>query len=56
MSDGTVHGGINLHGSTASAFDGRHDELAALDDGWAGGAVTNAGPGGRHPAGDPAAL
>ena len=42
MSDGTVYGGINLYGSTPSAFDGRHDELAALYGGWAGGAVTNA--------------
>jgi hypothetical protein len=42
MSGGTVYGGINLYGSTPSAFHGRHDELAALYGGRAGGAVTKA--------------
>ncbi len=42
MSGDRVYGGLNLYGSTPSAFDGHHDELAALYGGWAGGAVTNA--------------
>jgi hypothetical protein len=39
--DGVV-AGVNLYASTADAFDGRHEELAALCGGWVGGAVTNA--------------
>lgn len=42
MSSEGVYGGLNLYGSTPSAFDGHHEELAALYGGWAGGAVTNA--------------
>jgi GAF domain-containing protein len=42
MASDQVYGGLNLYGSTPSAFDGHHDELAALYGGWAGGAVTNA--------------
>lgn len=42
MSSDQVYGGLNLYGSTPSAFDGHHEELAALYGGWAGGAVTNA--------------
>ena len=42
MNDGNVYGGLNLYGRTPSAFDGHHEELAALYGGWAGGAVTNA--------------
>jgi GAF domain-containing protein len=42
MDAGHVYGGLNLYGSTPSAFDGHHEELAALYGGWAGGAVTNA--------------
>ena len=33
---------LNLYGGTPQAFDGHHEELAALYGGWAGGAVTNA--------------
>ena len=42
MSKGTVYGEVDLYGCTPSAFDGHHEELAALYGGWAGGAVTNA--------------
>jgi hypothetical protein len=42
MSKGTVYGEVDLYGRTPSAFDGHHEELAALYGGWAGGAVTNA--------------
>jgi len=42
MTSDQVYGGLNLYGSTPSAFDGHHEELAALYGGWAGGAVTNA--------------
>jgi hypothetical protein len=38
----TVYGGINLYGSTETAFDGLHETLAAICGGWAEGAVTNA--------------
>jgi GAF domain-containing protein len=37
-----VYGELSLYGSTPSAFDGHHEELAALYGGWAGGAVANA--------------
>lgn len=39
---GTVVGGVNFYGGTASAFDGLHDQLALECGGWAQGAVTNA--------------
>ncbi len=42
MTSDRVYGGLNLYGSTPGAFDGHHEELAALYGGWAGGAVTNA--------------
>jgi hypothetical protein len=42
LDEGTLYGEVDLYGRTPSAFDGRHDELAALYGGWAGGAVTNA--------------
>ena len=42
MTGDEVYGGLNLYGSTPSAFDGHHEELASLYGGWAGGAVTNA--------------
>ena len=42
MTQGQVYGGLNLYGGTATAFDGHHDELAALYGGWPEGAVTNA--------------
>lgn len=42
MSAGRVYGGLNLYGSTPSAFDGHLEQLAALFGGWAGGATTNA--------------
>jgi GAF domain-containing protein len=37
-----VIGGVNLYGSHADTFVGRHEEVAALVGGWAQGAVTNA--------------
>ena len=40
--DGTVVGGFNLYGSTADAFDSRHEQLADLLGAWAEGATTNA--------------
>lgn len=42
MSGDQVYGSINLYGSTAEAFEGRHEQLAALWGGWPTGAVTNA--------------
>jgi GAF domain-containing protein len=42
LDEGRVYGGVNLYGDTQGAFDGRHEALAALYGGWAGGAVTNA--------------
>jgi GAF domain-containing protein len=42
MAGDRVYGGLNLYGSTPGAFDGHHEELAALYGGWAGGAVMNA--------------
>lgn len=39
---GTVTGGFNLYGATATTFDGHHDEIAQLLGAWAEGAVTNA--------------
>ena len=40
--DGRVTASVNLYASTSDAFDGHHDELAALCGAWAPGAVTNA--------------
>jgi len=42
MGDGEVVGGVNFYGSTPTAFEGLHEELAEQCGGWAGGAVTNA--------------
>lgn len=39
---GVVTAGVNLYASTADAFEGRHEELAAACGAWTGGAVTNA--------------
>lgn len=39
---GRTVGGVNLYGSTPTAFDGHHEELAEICGAWAGGAVTNA--------------
>ena len=36
-----VVGGVNFYGSTPTAFDGMHEQLAEEWGGWAGGAVTN---------------
>jgi AmiR/NasT family two-component response regulator len=33
---------LNLYGSTANAFEGHHEELAAICHGWAPGVVANA--------------
>jgi GAF domain-containing protein len=40
--DRKVTGGVNLYASSAEAFSGHHEELAALLGGWAQGAITNA--------------
>ena len=40
--DAKVYGGVNLYGSTPTAFDGLHETLAAICGGWSPGAVTNA--------------
>lgn len=40
--DGTVGGTVNLYASEPGAFDGKHDDVAALVGGWAPGVVTNA--------------
>jgi len=37
-----VVGGVNIYGTSADTFVGRHEELAALFGAWAPGAVTNA--------------
>lgn len=42
MEDQVVVGGVNFYGSTPTAFDGLHSELAAECGGWSAGAVTNA--------------
>jgi len=42
IAQGRVFGGLNLYGGTATAFDGHHEELAALYGAWPEGAVTNA--------------
>jgi transcriptional regulator with GAF, ATPase, and Fis domain len=41
-SDGVVVGSVNLYGSTADAFDGRHEELSDALETSAAGAITNA--------------
>jgi GAF domain len=40
--DGRVVAGVNLYASTPEAFDGHHEELAALCGAWPPGIVTNA--------------
>lgn len=42
LGDGDAVAGFNLYASSSTAFDGRHDELAALLGAWADGAITNA--------------
>jgi hypothetical protein len=42
LQDEAVVAGINLYASTATAFDGHHDVLAAALGGWSPGIVTNA--------------
>lgn len=42
MRQGEAVGSVNLYGSTPDTFDGTHEELAAVFDAWAPGAVTNA--------------
>jgi GAF domain-containing protein len=39
---GRVTGGVNLYASTPNAFEGHHEELAAIMGAWAPGAVRNA--------------
>ena len=40
--NGRVVAGVNLYASTTDAFEGHHDELAAICGGWSPGIVTNA--------------
>ena len=40
--DGALAAGVNLYASTVDAFDGHHDEVAAIMGAWAPGAVRNA--------------
>jgi GAF domain-containing protein len=42
MRRGQVVAGVNLYASTSDAFDGHHEELAAICRAWAPGIVTNA--------------
>lgn len=42
LRQGRVVAGVNLYASTADAFEGHHEELAAICGAWAPGAVTNA--------------
>ena len=42
LEDHVVVGGVNFYGSTPTAFDGLHSDLAAECGGWSPGAVTNA--------------
>jgi GAF domain-containing protein len=42
VTDQRVAGSVNLYGGSDRAFTGHHQELAALFDAWAPGAVTNA--------------
>jgi GAF domain-containing protein len=39
--NGTVTGSVNLYASAPNAFEGHHEELAAIFGAWAPGAVTN---------------
>ena len=42
LAEGAVAGTVNLYAAAEDAFTGRHEELAAIFDAWAPGAVTNA--------------
>jgi GAF domain-containing protein len=42
LADGDVAGTVNLYAMAEDAFTGHHEELAAIFDAWAPGAVTNA--------------
>jgi hypothetical protein len=42
LRQGRVVAGVNLYASAADAFEGHHEELAAICGAWAPGAVTNA--------------
>ena len=42
LDDGSVVGTVNLYAASAQAFTGLHDELAAIFEAWAPGAITNA--------------
>jgi GAF domain-containing protein len=42
LEDGTATGSVNLYGSSAAAFDGKHQRLAAVLGAWTPGAVSNA--------------
>lgn len=50
MSSGGVYGAVNLYGSTPTAFEGHHEELAALYAGRGDGADTNKDPAFTTPA------
>jgi GAF domain-containing protein len=41
VAHGRVVGGVNLYASSGRAFHGHHEELAAIFDAWAPGAITN---------------
>ena len=42
LAQGAVAGTVNLYAAAEDAFTGRHEEVAAIFDAWAPGAVTNA--------------
>jgi GAF domain-containing protein len=42
LAEGAVAGTVNLYAAAEDAFTGRHEEVAAIFDAWAPGAVTNA--------------
>jgi GAF domain-containing protein len=42
LAEGAVAGTVNLYAAAEDSFTGRHEELAAIFDAWAPGAVTNA--------------
>jgi GAF domain-containing protein len=42
LAEGDVAGTVNLYAAAEDSFTGRHEELAAIFDAWAPGAVTNA--------------
>jgi GAF domain-containing protein len=42
LTDGRVVGSVNLYGGSQRAFNGHHDQLAAVFGAWAAGAVANA--------------